>query len=200
MSAELLGPGLSLRENRDDGWGKAGAYVLATTLAVACGGGSDGGGASSSSSSGGPGPDGGTSSDGATLPDGFAPPDAGPIVAPQPLSVNIVVDQFGYRSTAEKIAVVRSPVNGFDKGAAFTPGATYAVVDAHTGQKLLEAVSCGAVFMGAITYIGNGPNFMVKAIASHRGLHGPGFFGYMLWSLAVLGPIFLLLTLLFFRG
>jgi len=77
---------------------------------------------------------------------------------------------------------------------------------AHLGElaarapRLLEAISCGAVFMGANTYIGNGPNFMVKAIASHRGLHGPGFFGYMLWSLAVLGPIFLLLTLLFFRG
>ncbi len=63
----------------------------------------------------------------------------GTIVAPQPLSPNIVVDQFGYRTAAEKIAVIRSPQVGFDATAAFTPGAKYALVDAHSGQMLLEA-------------------------------------------------------------
>jgi hypothetical protein len=65
--------------------------------------------------------------------------DAGTIVAPQPWSPNIVVDQFGYRTAAEKIAVVRSPQHGFDATAAFTPGAKYALIDAHSGQMALEA-------------------------------------------------------------
>ncbi len=64
---------------------------------------------------------------------------------------------------------------------------------------LLAAVSCGAVFMGANTYIGNGPNFMVKAIAEENGVKMPSFFGYMLWSGAILLPIFVGVTLLFFR-
>lgn len=63
----------------------------------------------------------------------------------------------------------------------------------------LTAISVGAVFMGANTYIGNAPNFMVKAIAEERGVAMPSFFGYMLWSGAVLMPLYLLLTLLFFR-
>jgi Na+/H+ antiporter NhaD/arsenite permease-like protein len=65
-------------------------------------------------------------------------------------------------------------------------------------QTLLVAVSLGAVFMGANTYIGNAPNFMVKSIAEERGLKMPSFFGYMLWSLGILIPLFLLLTLFFF--
>ena len=68
------------------------------------------------------------------------------------------------------------------------------------GAALLEAISCGAVFMGANTYIGNGPNFMVKAIAEQDGVEMPGFFGYMLWSGAILLPIFAGLTWVFFRG
>ena len=63
----------------------------------------------------------------------------------------------------------------------------------------LAAISAGAVFMGANTYIGNAPNFLVKAIAEARGVKMPGFFGYMLWSGAILVPLFVLLTLLFFR-
>lgn len=63
----------------------------------------------------------------------------------------------------------------------------------------LAAVSAGAVFMGAVTYIGNAPNFMVKAIAEHRGVRMPSFFGYMGWSFAILLPCFLILTLVFFR-
>jgi len=63
---------------------------------------------------------------------------------------------------------------------------------------ILEAISCGAVFMGANTYIGNGPNFMVKAIAEENSIKMPSFFGYMLWSLGILIPIFVLVTLVFF--
>lgn len=61
----------------------------------------------------------------------------------------------------------------------------------------LAAISAGAVFMGANTYIGNAPNFMVYAIARHRGVKMPGFFGYMAWSGAVLIPIFLIAGFLF---
>ena len=65
--------------------------------------------------------------------------------------------------------------------------------------KLLAAISCGAVFMGANTYIGNGPNFMVKAIAEENGVKMPSFFGYMLYSVGILIPIFIVLTFIFFR-
>jgi Na+/H+ antiporter NhaD/arsenite permease-like protein len=67
------------------------------------------------------------------------------------------------------------------------------------GQKLLAAISCGAVFMGAGTYIGNAPNFMVKAIAERHGVKTPSFMGYMIYSLVILLPIFILLTVVFFR-
>ena len=62
----------------------------------------------------------------------------------------------------------------------------------------LLAISAGAVFMGANTYIGNAPNFMVRAICEERGLPMPSFFGYMAWSVGILAPIFLLVTLVFF--
>jgi len=62
----------------------------------------------------------------------------------------------------------------------------------------LLAISCGAVFMGAMSYIGNAPNFMVKAIAEQRGVKMPSFFGYMAWSCAILLPLFGLLSWLFF--
>ncbi len=61
----------------------------------------------------------------------------------------------------------------------------------------LIAISLGAVFMGANTYIGNGPNFMVKSIAEHEGIKMPSFFGYMLFSAIVLLPIFAVVTFLF---
>ncbi|MDM4766127.1 sodium:proton antiporter [Pelomonas sp. SE-A7] len=63
----------------------------------------------------------------------------------------------------------------------------------------LAAVSAGSVFMGANSYIGNAPNFMVKAVVEERGIAMPSFFGYMAWSGAVLLPLFLLMTLIFFR-
>lgn len=68
-----------------------------------------------------------------------------------------------------------------------------------TGALTLTAISAGAVFMGANTYIGNAPNFMVYAIAKDRKVAMPSFFGYMLWSGAILIPVFLLQTLIFFR-
>jgi len=87
-----------------------------------------------------------------------------------------------------------------------TLGAAQAGLDSsHLGEfaagfpLLLSAISCGAVFMGAVTYIGNGPNFMVKALAEQAQVKMPSFGGYLVWSLAVLLPIFLLQTFLFFR-
>jgi len=68
-----------------------------------------------------------------------------------------------------------------------------------TGALTLAAISCGAVFMGANSYIGNAPNFMVYAIAKDAGVRMPSFFGYMAWSAAVLIPTFLLTTFVFFR-
>lgn len=147
-------------------WSRVGSGAVAFSgvalVAAACGGGaakssqdseadaSSGGsssGASSSTSSSSRGQNG--SSDGGngnagdaqsgTL-DGTAPLDAGPIVAPQPLSPFIVVDQFGYRPGTEKVAVLRSPVTGFDSSTSFTPGPTVALVEAHgSNTKVLEA-------------------------------------------------------------
>lgn len=71
---------------------------------------------------------------------------------------------------------------------------TVGVVD----PALLLAVSAGAVFMGAVTYIGNAPNFMVKTIAERSGIKMPSFFGYIGWSFAILTPVFILDSLLFF--
>ena len=63
---------------------------------------------------------------------------------------------------------------------------------------LLIAISLGAVFMGSMTYIGNGPNFMVKAIAEQEGIKMPSFLGYMFkYSLPILVPVFILITILF---
>ena len=64
-------------------------------------------------------------------------------------------------------------------------------------ENLLLAISMGAVFMGATTYIGNGPNFMVKSISEEAGIKMPSFFAYMLWSILILMPIFVLNTILF---
>jgi Na+/H+ antiporter NhaD/arsenite permease-like protein len=65
------------------------------------------------------------------------------------------------------------------------------------GATLLAAICMGSVFMGANTYIGNGPNFMVKAIAEQSGVRMPGFFGYMGYSTAILIPLFVVLTWVF---
>lgn len=65
-------------------------------------------------------------------------------------------------------------------------------------EHLLVAISLGAVFMGAMTYIGNGPNFMVKAIAEKSGVPMPSFFGYMLYSCLILLPLLVITSLIFF--
>jgi len=63
----------------------------------------------------------------------------------------------------------------------------------------LKAISTGAVFMGANTYIGNAPNFMVRSIAEESGIPMPSFFGYMFkYSIVILMPIFILVNLIFF--
>jgi Na+/H+ antiporter NhaD/arsenite permease-like protein len=78
-------------------------------------------------------------------------------------------------------------------------GDDFAALEA-TQPALLAAISCGAVFMGACSYIGNGPNFLVKAISEEAGYPMPGFFGYILrYTLPVLVPVFLLVTWVFFR-
>jgi Na+/H+ antiporter NhaD/arsenite permease-like protein len=63
--------------------------------------------------------------------------------------------------------------------------------------EMLAAISLGAVFMGAMTYIGNGPNFMVKSIAEQSGVKMPSFFGYLIYSVCVLLPLLTLMQLLF---
>jgi Na+/H+ antiporter NhaD/arsenite permease-like protein len=73
-------------------------------------------------------------------------------------------------------------------------GDAQALMGEHSGT--LAAISMGAVYMGALTYIGNAPNFMVSAIAIERGIRMPSFFGYLLWASVILIPLFLLLTLL----
>ncbi len=78
-----------------------------------------------------------------------------------------------------------------------TPIAELAVPEHQTFVRLLTAISVGAVFMGANTYIGNAPNFMVKAIAEQSGIRMPSFFGYMLWSVIILVPLFVVVTFVF---
>jgi Na+/H+ antiporter NhaD/arsenite permease-like protein len=66
-------------------------------------------------------------------------------------------------------------------------------------SSLLTAISLGSVFMGAMTYIGNGPNFMVKSIAEKSGVAMPSFFGYIVHSVVILLPLFALLTIVYLR-
>lgn len=65
-------------------------------------------------------------------------------------------------------------------------------------KEILRAISCGSVFMGANSYIGNGPNFMVRSIAESQGVKMPSFFGYMAYSISILIPIFIIMTFIFF--
>lgn len=81
--------------------------------------------------------------------------------------------------------------SGFSEGLATTVGVV--------SPQILMAISAGAVFMGANTYIGNAPNFMTKAIAEENQIKMPSFFGYMAWSAVILVPLFLLDTFIFFR-
>ncbi len=89
----------------------------------------------------------------------------------------------------------------FETAATMTPEGPTDVVRLAGGgaipQSLLVAISLGAVFMGAMTYIGNGPNFMVKSIAERSGVRMPSFFGYMAYSGAVLIPLCVIVTWIF---
>ena len=76
--------------------------------------------------------------------------------------------------------------SGLIPGAGFSPA------------MLLTAISCGAVMMGALTYVGNAPNFAVRGIAQEAGIKMPSFFGFMKYSLAVLVPVFAIVTVVFF--
>ncbi len=82
------------------------------------------------------------------------------------------------------------------KGVAHTTGLPQEMIGIPV--KYLEAISVGAVFMGANTYIGNVPNFMVKVICEHHKVKMPSFFGYMLWSCGILVPLFVIVTFIFF--
>jgi Na+/H+ antiporter NhaD/arsenite permease-like protein len=90
-------------------------------------------------------------------------------------------------------------VNAAHPGAGLDANALGGLLAFPDGAALLAAVSTGSVLMGANTYIGNGPNFMVKSIAEAAGVRMPGFFGYLAWSGAVLLPLFALVTWIFFR-
>jgi Na+/H+ antiporter NhaD/arsenite permease-like protein len=85
----------------------------------------------------------------------------------------------------------------FETAKSLTAQAGLTPAIAGVAEHLLIAISAGSVFMGANTYIGNGPNFMVKAIAEQSGVAMPSFFGYMLYSVLILIPLFVLTTFLF---
>ena len=89
----------------------------------------------------------------------------------------------------------------FETAAAMTPdtaaGAMRLVDGTTIMPAMLTAISLGAVFMGAMTYIGNGPNFMVKSIAEQSGVKMPSFFGFMVYSVAILIPLFIVVTVIF---
>ncbi|MCH7886304.1 MAG: sodium:proton antiporter, partial [Planctomycetes bacterium] len=89
----------------------------------------------------------------------------------------------------------------FHTAEAMTPAGAADVVPLAGGGAILEsmlvAISLGAVFMGAMSYIGNGPNFMVKSIAEQMGVKMPSFFGYMAYSVVILVPLFAVVTWIF---
>jgi Na+/H+ antiporter NhaD/arsenite permease-like protein len=85
----------------------------------------------------------------------------------------------------------------FETAKSLTASAGLSPAVAGVAERLLVGISLGSVFMGANTYIGNGPNFMVKAIAEESGVAMPSFFGYLLYSGGILIPLFVLVTFLF---
>jgi len=87
----------------------------------------------------------------------------------------------------------------FQMAGAGVPAAEMAQTLMTHGAMTLAAISLGAVYMGANSYIGNAPNFMVYAIARERGVAMPSFFGYMAWSACILLPLFVVVTLIFFE-
>jgi Na+/H+ antiporter NhaD/arsenite permease-like protein len=95
-------------------------------------------------------------------------------------------------------ASLATGVAGGSGAGALSPDNLGALAAHPIGRELLTAISCGAVFMGAVTYMGNGPNFMVKAIAEQHRVRMPSFFGYTLWSFAILIPLFGIVSHIFF--
>ncbi|MGD2109180.1 MAG: sodium:proton antiporter [Phycisphaerae bacterium] len=91
----------------------------------------------------------------------------------------------------------------FETASSMTPTDAAGVLTLADGsviyERFLVAISLGAVFMGAMTYIGNGPNFMVKSIAEQAGVRMPSFFGYMVYSCFILIPLFIVVTLIFLQ-
>ncbi|MCE5229245.1 sodium:proton antiporter [bacterium] len=90
----------------------------------------------------------------------------------------------------------------FETGGSLPPSGTM-LGNLHTATAaisvpILQAISCGAVFMGALTYIGNGPNFMVRSMAEEAGIRMPSFLGYLGYSAIVLTPVFVVISFLFF--
>jgi Na+/H+ antiporter NhaD/arsenite permease-like protein len=82
------------------------------------------------------------------------------------------------------------------QGLGLSPGGVE-VASTGVDAVILTGISLGAVFMGAMTYIGNAPNFMVKSISDERGVKMPSFFGFMLWSCVILIPVFIAVTFIF---
>lgn len=108
-------------------------------------------------------------------------------------------DQFFYGAGFLSAFLDNSPTAvAFHTVAQGIPHATDAVMVAGVPQEILRAISLGAVFFGAMTYIGNGPNFMVKSIAEHNGVKMPSFFGYMFrFSLIIMLPVYIIVQLIF---
>ena len=120
--------------------------------------------------------------------DEFGPDDPGPFL----LGDRRPVERPGQRPDLPRL------LRGRQRDARSDGQALVKLTDSTIRHDLLAAISLGAVFMGANTYIGNAPNLMVKLIAEQRRVKMPSFFGYMLYSGGVLIPLFIVVTLLFF--
>ena len=101
----------------------------------------------------------------------------------------LVVERFGQRADLPGVHGGGRGIAGHSavKGSIWR---TLSDLGAGSGlDEILAAISCGCVFMGALTYIGNGPNFMVRAIAQESNIRMPGFLGYMVYSMTILIPL-----------
>ena len=108
--------------------------------------------------------------------------------------------QFFYASGALSSFLDNAPTAvAFHTVAAALPTAEGTPIMAGVSEMLLTAIALGSVLFGAMTYIGNGPNFMVKAVAENDGVRMPSFFGYIFkFSLIVLLPTYILMAMIFF--
>jgi Na+/H+ antiporter NhaD/arsenite permease-like protein len=133
-----------------------------------------------------------------------ARPDLGPLALSQPWhffwATGLLSGFLDNAPTYLTMAATACGMAGVDTGPEAGPYLLTFLQRAPEDHRILAAISCGAVFMGANTYIGNGPNFMVKAIAEENGVKMPSFFGYMAYSTTILIPIFIAITLAFFRN